>query len=114
MVDVMAADWMGRIPGMVTRRRTCLSTQAVSEAEGTHVADIKIPTLTDVHRIFQHDIRSDIVLEVLIYIPEHIRHDVDGADVRSGRGSDLHTTAREAVVSVSFSAFAVLVTLKHR
>jgi hypothetical protein len=67
-----------------------------------------------VHRIFQNDIGSDIILEVLIYIPEHIRRDVNGAHVRSGRGSDLHTTAREAVVSVSFSAFAVLVTLKHR
>jgi hypothetical protein len=71
-------------------------------------------THLDVHRIFQHNIRSDIVLEVLIYIPEHIRRDVDGTDVRSGRGSDLHSTAREAVVSVSFSAFVVLVTLKHR
>jgi hypothetical protein len=71
-------------------------------------------TYLDVHGIFQHDIRSDIVLEVFIYIPEHIRCDVDGTDVRSGRGSDLHTTAREAVVSVLFSAFAVLVTLKHR
>jgi hypothetical protein len=71
-------------------------------------------TYLDVHRIFQHDIRSDIILEVFIYIPEHIRRDVNGADVRSGRGSDLHTTAREAMVSVSFSAFAVLVTLKHR
>jgi hypothetical protein len=71
-------------------------------------------THLDVHGKFQNDIRRDIVLEVLIYIPEHIRRDVNGADVRSGRGSDLHPTAREAVVGVSFSALAVLVTLKHR
>jgi hypothetical protein len=70
-------------------------------------------THLDVHRKFQNDIRSDIVLEVLIYIPEHIRRDVDGADVRSSRGSELHTTARKAMVGVSFLAFAMLVTLKH-
>jgi hypothetical protein len=71
-------------------------------------------TYLDVHGIFQNNIRRDVVLEVFIYIPEHIRRDIDGADVRSGRGSELHPTAREAMVGVSFSALAVLVTLlKH-
>jgi hypothetical protein len=47
-------------------------------------------------------------------ILEHVRRNVDGADVRSGRGGELHPTAREAVVGVSFSALTVLVTLlKH-
>jgi hypothetical protein len=70
-------------------------------------------THLDVHGKFQNDIRRDIVLEVLIYIPEHIRHDVDGADVGSGRRSELHPTAQEAMVGVSFLALAMLVTLKH-
>jgi hypothetical protein len=70
-------------------------------------------THLDIHRKFQNDIRSDIILEVFIYIPEHTRRDVDGTDRRSGRGSELHTTARKAMVGVSFLAFAMLVTLKH-
>jgi hypothetical protein len=70
-------------------------------------------TYLDVHRIFQHDIRRDVILEVFIYILEHVRRDVNGTDVRSSRRSELHPTAREAAVGVSFSAFVVLVTLKH-
>jgi hypothetical protein len=58
-------------------------------------------TRLDVHRIFQNDVRTDIVLEVLIYIPEHSRRDVNGQDRRSGQREKLHPTARQAVVSVS-------------
>jgi hypothetical protein len=70
-------------------------------------------TYLDVHGIFEADIRRDVVLEVFIYIPEHIRRDVNGVDVRSGRGSELHPTAREAVVGVLFSALAMLTSLLH-
>jgi hypothetical protein len=55
----------------------------------------------------QHEVQRDVVLEVFIYIPEHSRRDVDGADCRSGRGSELHTTAREAMVGVPFSTLVV-------
>jgi hypothetical protein len=44
---------------------------------------------------------------VLIYIPEHIRHDIDGPDRRSGRRDKFDTTARHAVVSVSALAPAM-------
>jgi hypothetical protein len=54
----------------------------------------------DVHRMFQNDVRTDIIPEMVIYIPEHSRRDVDSTDRRSGRRGKLDSTAREAVVSV--------------
>jgi hypothetical protein len=50
--------------------------------------------------MFQNDVRTNIILEVIIYIPEHSRHDVDSTDWRSGRRDELNTTAREAMVSM--------------
>jgi hypothetical protein len=55
----------------------------------------------DVHRIFENDVGTDIILEVSIYIPEHSRRDIDGKDRRSGWWGKLDTTAGHAVVSVS-------------
>jgi hypothetical protein len=46
-------------------------------------------TYLDVHSIFEADIRRDVILEVFIYIPEHIRRDVDGEDVTFGKASQL-------------------------
>jgi hypothetical protein len=69
-------------------------------------------THLDVHGIFENKVRRYIVLEVTIYIPEHIRSDVNGADRGSGWRSELHPTAREAVVGVSFSALAMLTAVR--
>jgi hypothetical protein len=60
-----------------------------------------------IHSKLEYEVRGDVILEVFIYIPEHSRRNVDGADCGSGRRSELHTAAREAVVSVSFSTLVV-------
>jgi hypothetical protein len=54
----------------------------------------------NVHGMFENDVRTDIILEVVIYIPEHSQRDVNGTDQRSGRRGQLDATARKAVVSV--------------